>query len=100
LEKGRAGGRFVRGLRCQKDQQTVLFLTFNAVKIGETKHLVLYNHMNFYKETVAALSMYQPIFSVVRTVNSGMKLYNDQRNAQVFNLSVYSLQPYMSRAFF
>jgi hypothetical protein len=40
------------------------------------------------------------IFYVVRTVHFGMKLYNDQRNAQVFNLSVYSLLPYMFRSFF
>jgi hypothetical protein len=29
-----------------------------------------------------------------------MKLYNDQRNAQVFNLFIYLLLPYMFRAFF
>jgi hypothetical protein len=29
-----------------------------------------------------------------------MKLYKDQRNAQVFNLFVYLLLPYMFRAFF
>jgi hypothetical protein len=27
-------------------------------------------------------------------------LYNDQRNAQVFNLFIYLLLPYMFRAFF
>jgi hypothetical protein len=37
---------------------------------------------------------------VVRTVHFGMKLYNDQRNAQVFNLFIYLLLPYMFRAFF
>jgi hypothetical protein len=31
-------------------------------------------------------------------VHFGMKLYNDQRNAQVFNLFIYLLQPYMFRA--
>src|SRR5215468_9663637 len=30
----------------------------------------------------------------------GMKLYNDQRNAQVFNLCIYLLLPYMFREFF
>jgi hypothetical protein len=40
------------------------------------------------------------IFCVVRTVHFGMKLYNDQRNAQVFNLFVYLLLPYMFRAFY
>jgi hypothetical protein len=30
----------------------------------------------------------------------GMKLYNDQRNAQVFNLFIYLHLPYMFRAFF
>jgi hypothetical protein len=39
-------------------------------------------------------------FYVVRTVHFGMKLYNDQRNAQVFNLFIYLLLPYMFRAFF
>jgi hypothetical protein len=29
-----------------------------------------------------------------------MKLYNDQRDAQVFNLFIYLLLPYMFRAFF
>jgi hypothetical protein len=37
---------------------------------------------------------------VVGTVHFGMKLYNDQRNAQVFNLFIYLLLPYMFRAFF
>jgi hypothetical protein len=39
-------------------------------------------------------------FYAVRTMHFGMKLYNDQRNAQVFNLSVYLLLPYMFWAFF
>jgi hypothetical protein len=30
----------------------------------------------------------------------GMKIYNDQPNAQVFNLFNYLLLPYMFRAFF
>jgi hypothetical protein len=50
---------FVRGLRRQKDRETLLFLTLDAVKIGETKHLGVQIQMNFYKETAAALSMYQ-----------------------------------------
>jgi hypothetical protein len=29
-----------------------------------------------------------------------MKLYNDQRNAQVLNLFIYLLLPYIFRAFF
>jgi hypothetical protein len=37
---------------------------------------------------------------VVSTVHFGMKLYNDQRNAQVFNLFIYLLLSYMFRAFF
>jgi hypothetical protein len=42
------------------------------------------------------------LYYVVRTVDFGMKLYNDQRNAQAFtrNLSIYLLLPYMFRAFF
>jgi hypothetical protein len=39
-------------------------------------------------------------FNVVRTLNFGIKLYNDQRNAQVFNLFINLLLPYMFRAFF
>jgi hypothetical protein len=39
-------------------------------------------------------------FYVIRTVHFGMKLYNDQRNANVFNLFIYLLVPYMFRAFF
>jgi hypothetical protein len=38
-------------------------------------------------------------FYVVRNVNFGMNLYNDQRNEQVFNLFIYLLLPYMFRAF-
>jgi hypothetical protein len=38
-------------------------------------------------------------FYVVRTVHWGLKLYNDKRNAQVFNLFIYLLLPYMFRAF-
>jgi hypothetical protein len=37
-------------------------------------------------------------FYVVRTVHFGMKLYNDQHNAQAFNLFIYLLLPYMFRA--
>jgi hypothetical protein len=29
-----------------------------------------------------------------------MKMYNDERNAQVFNLFIYLLLPYMFQAFF
>jgi hypothetical protein len=39
-------------------------------------------------------------FCAVMTVQFGMKLYNDQRNAQVFNVFIYLLLPYMFRAFF
>jgi hypothetical protein len=39
-------------------------------------------------------------FYVVMTVYFGMKLYNDQRNAQVFNLFIYLLLPYMFRVLF
>jgi hypothetical protein len=42
----------------------------------------------------------QPKFYVVRTVHFGMKLYNDQSNAYVFNLDINLLLPYMFRAFF
>jgi hypothetical protein len=38
-------------------------------------------------------------FYVVSTVHFEMKLYNDQRNAQVFNLFIYLLLPYMFRGF-
>jgi hypothetical protein len=34
---------------------------------------------------------------VARTVHFGMKLYNDQRNAQDFNLFIYSHPPLPSR---
>jgi hypothetical protein len=33
-------------------------------------------------------------------MNFGMKLYNDHINAQVFNVFIYLLLPYMFRAFF
>jgi hypothetical protein len=37
---------------------------------------------------------------VVQAVRLGMKLYNDQCNAQVFKLFLYLLLPYMFQAFF
>jgi hypothetical protein len=40
------------------------------------------------------------VFYVVRTVHFGMKLCNDQRNAQFFNSFIYLLLTYMFRAFF
>jgi hypothetical protein len=40
------------------------------------------------------------LFYVVRTVDFGIKLYNDQRNAQIFYLFIYLLLPYMFRDFF
>jgi hypothetical protein len=36
-------------------------------------------------------------FYVERTVHFGMKLYNDERNAQVFNLFICLLLPYTFR---
>jgi hypothetical protein len=39
------------------------------------------------------------LFYVVRTLHFEMKMYNNQRNAQVF-LSPYLLLPYMFQAFF
>jgi hypothetical protein len=39
-------------------------------------------------------------FYVVSTVHLEMKLYNDRRNAQVFNLFIYLLLPYIFLAFF
>jgi hypothetical protein len=46
-----------------------------------------------------ALSQNWLLFCVVTTVCFGVKSYNDQRNAQVFNLFMYLLLPYMFRAF-
>jgi hypothetical protein len=40
------------------------------------------------------------IFYVAWSVDFVMKLYNDQRNSQVFNLFIYLLLPYVFRAFF
>jgi hypothetical protein len=40
------------------------------------------------------------IFYALRTLHFEMKLYNEQRNTQVFNLFVYLFLPYMFRAFF
>jgi hypothetical protein len=39
-------------------------------------------------------------FYFVRTVHFGMKLYNDQRNTQVYNLFICLLLSYMFWAFF
>jgi hypothetical protein len=40
------------------------------------------------------------LFYVVRNVHIGMKLYNDQLNAQGFDLFIYLLLRYMFRALF
>jgi hypothetical protein len=45
------------------------------------------------------IKIFHDVF-IVKTVHFGMKLYNDQINAQVFNLFVYLFLPYMFRAFF
>jgi hypothetical protein len=50
-----------------------------------------------YKGYLYAIGSFK--FYVVRTMHFGMKLYNDQRNAQVFNLFIYLPLPYMFRAF-
>jgi hypothetical protein len=42
----------------------------------------------------------QDLFCVVRIVHFGMKLYNDQYNACIFNLFISLLLPYMFQAFF
>jgi hypothetical protein len=52
---------------------------------------------------IAGISCHDQVsseFCVVRTVRFGVKLYNDQRNAQGFNLFIHLLLPYMFRAFF
>jgi hypothetical protein len=64
--------------------------------------------MKFNRETLKC--KFSPItveetvrFNVVTEVVvriTALKLYNDQRNAQVFNLFMYLLLPYMFRAFF
>jgi hypothetical protein len=40
------------------------------------------------------------LYWCTRQMNVSIKLYNDQRNAQVFNLFIYLILPYMIRAFF
>jgi hypothetical protein len=50
--------------------------------------------------TINSVNINFNFYSVVRTVPFGMKLYNDERNVQVFNLFNYLLLSYMIRAFF
>jgi hypothetical protein len=59
-------------------------------------HYTLYIWTNFHMEIVIQGNRCY----VLRTVHFGMKLYNDQHNAQVFNLFVYLLLPYMFRTSF
>jgi hypothetical protein len=59
-------------------------------------HYTLYIWTNFHMEIVRQGNR----FYFVRTVHFGMKLCNDQRNAQVFNLFIYLRLSYMFRAFF
>jgi hypothetical protein len=44
--------------------------------------------------------IYEDTALLTQKINSVDKLYNDQRNAQVFNLFIYLLLPYMFQAFF
>jgi hypothetical protein len=46
------------------------------------------------------MTLFNSKFYVVRTVHFGMKLYNEQRNAQASNLFICLLPPYMFRSFF
>jgi hypothetical protein len=48
----------------------------------------------------AAHSLFTLFFNAVRTMHFGLKLYNDQRNTQVFHLFIYLLLPYTFWAFF
>jgi hypothetical protein len=69
--------------------------------LAENTELLSY-HLQIKLQVTAGykcLKQHSTIFYVVRAVHFGMNLYNDQRNAQVFNLSVYLLLPYMFWAF-
>jgi hypothetical protein len=55
---------------------------------------------SFSRKDIWELTMGNVIFYVESTVHFGIKLYNDQRNAQIFRLFIYLLLPYMFRAFF
>jgi hypothetical protein len=50
------------------------------------------------REIVTGFVVVVVVVVFVRTVQFGMKLYNDQRNAQVFNLLIYLLLACMFRA--
>jgi hypothetical protein len=60
----------------------------------------LLRHVSIFQKVDTCCNKRHILFYVVRTVHFGMKLYNDQRNAQVFNLCIYLLLPYKFRAFF
>jgi hypothetical protein len=62
----------------------IIYIHF-IVKLKLVKHFHGYFFLNF--------------FHVVMTEHFGMKLYNDEPNAQVFNLFIYLLLPYMFRGF-
>jgi hypothetical protein len=55
-----------------------------------------------YTDYVSAFTLKstETFFYIVRTVHFGVKLYDDQRNAQVFNIFIYLLPSYTFRAFF
>jgi hypothetical protein len=55
---------------------------------------------NMTRDNMLVTDKHPSKFYVVRTVHFRMKFYNDQRNAQVFNLCIYLLLPCMFRAFF
>jgi hypothetical protein len=80
-------------------------VTKHKVMYHVTKHKVMY-HVTNHKATVRIpkLNSNQNTKNskvyVVRAMHFGMKLYNDQRNAQVFNLFTYLLLPYVFWAFF
>jgi hypothetical protein len=53
-----------------------------------------------YQQRFTVLNNIFKIFYIVKTVHFGMKLYNDLRNAQIYNLFINLLLPYMFLAFF
>jgi hypothetical protein len=66
----------------------------NLSSSSNTNHLPIRHHGSRYLRQLCLK------FYFVRTVHFGMKLYNDQRNAQVYSLFIYLPLPYMFRAFF
>jgi hypothetical protein len=81
-------------------QANSIFFRGNEEKYGWLQTVFRFGGWNNVQHFILVQIFTSYFFYVVRTVHFGMKMYNDQRNAQAFNLFIYLLLPYMFQAVF